>query len=230
MNNLNVALSLLIILLVLQGFWLSFFNLVYRWLIDGDFLIQTFAVGLGVFGGMWANKKLQEWETIKTTLGALEIVDAELQSNIKTIDILKSTIEQRPSLLIRNNLTSDKILELTSDEEAWIGGFSSQLADNWFLNVLPTLSRIDNRKLFERLVNTYRDLVNMRLVINNKILIYETDSFTESQKNEFIRMGDQHFSLLTTNMGIFMEKLKNADDDIVVEERKLLSKIKNRIV
>lgn len=226
MNKLNISLTFLLVLLVLCGFWPNFLNNLLRWLINSNFLIQALAVGVGVFGGMWADKKLHEEETTRVIVGSLEVVDAELQSNIVAVNLIKDTIERRPSLDIRSKLSLDKVLELASDEEEWISGFSSQLADNWFLTVLPTLSRMDNRKLFEQLINIYRDLTNMRLVISNKMLTNDSSSYTDEQKSEFIKMGDQHFSMLTEKLGILSEKLKNTDENLISEEKKLLPKAK----
>lgn len=226
MNKLNVILTFLLIVLVSYGFWPAFLNNFLRWFINRDFLTQVFAVGLGVLGGMWADKKLNEEEAIRTTVGSLEVVNSELQSNIIAIKQLKDTIEQRPSWTIRDKVSLDKVLELQSEEETWIGGFSSQLADKLFVTVLPTLSRIDNRKLFERLINIYRDIANMRIVISNRILTNDTRSYTDEQKKEFIGMGDQHFSMLTNKMGELIQKIQSVDENLISEEKKMLQKAK----
>lgn len=181
-----------------------------------------------MLGGMLADKKLHEEETTRESIGSLEVVDAELQSNIEAVKVIKDAIQQRPSLALRGNFTLDKILELANEEEEWIGGFSGQLSDSSYHTVLSTLSKIDNRKLFERLVNTYRDLRNMRLVLGLRILNNDTSSYTDRQKNEFIKMGDQQFCMLITNLSVFEEKLKNTEKDLIDGEKKLLPKIRTK--
>lgn len=155
MNRLNIALLIIIIILIICGFWPSFLLNLIRWLLRGELFTQILGVGLGVVGGMWADKKLRGYDIARETVGALEILDAELQSNIRAAGLIKEAINKRPSLDIREKLSPDKILEMARGEEKWIGDYSVQLSDRGYYTVLQTISGIGNRKLFEGLVNVY---------------------------------------------------------------------------
>ncbi len=226
LNKLNFGLTILLLVLVIYGFWPNFlFDLINVLKAEG-FIIQVLAVGLGVFGGMWADKRLQKQATIRETVGSLEVIDAELQSNIKATGLIKNAINDRPSFNNRSKLTLDKVLELARDEERWIGKFSKQLVDNGYYTVLSTISRLENRKLFEKLVNSYLDLRNTQLVLGLEIMDDNRGDYSDEQKIDFIKIGDQNFGRLTEHLSVLEEKLKSVDKEVVDEEKKLLLRIK----
>lgn len=197
-------------------------------MINSGFFIQIFAVGIGVFGGMWADKKLQEHDAIRKIIGTLEVIDAEMQSNIKAVMDINDVINTRPSYMDRSKYSSNKIIEMAQNEEKFIIDISKQIVDKGYYEVLTILSTLENRKLFEKIVNTYLKLRNTQLVLGLVVL----DSFTgvtdysNEQKYEAIKMGDQHFYKLSEGLTVLKEHFLTTDKDIIEEEKKLLNRIK----
>lgn len=212
----------------MYGFWPNILTVFLHWFTNGNFFAQAFAVGIGVFGGMWADKKLQEHESIKKTLGALEVIDSELQSNIKAVTDIKDQISSRPSFAGRVNYSSDKVIEMIKDEEQWVGRISKQIIDRGYYAVLPTISTLSNRKLFEKIVNSYLKLRNTRLVLGLAIMDSFTglQAYTDQQKSAVVRMGDKHFNKLSEGLLQLKENFQATDKSVIAEEKRLLNRLK----
>ena len=228
MNKLNAFLSIILIFLVLYWFWPDALNSLFRSFIDKSFLVQVLAVALGVFGGMWADKKLQEHEEFRRIVGALEVIDAELQSNIKASTDIKDAINTRPSYVDRSRYPSNKIIEMAKEEEQWVADISKQIVDKGYYTILSVISTVDNRKLFEKIVNAYLKLRDTQLVLKLAILntFTGTVSYSEEQKKDIIKGADQHFNKLSDGLAKLKENLKDTDKAVIDEEKKLLDRFK----
>lgn len=215
-----VALIIFLIILFWQQIF-SFFS-VPEW---NSFIIQIVAVILGILGGLFVSKYLERDKSQREAAGILEAVDAEIETNKRALEHLTEAINSRPSLANRGLSTEDAILDMILIEKQFIKQMSnSQLKDSSYVVCLPILSKIDNRRLFESIINSYIGLRNVKVALSEdyKSELKNHKTWSHKQKLKFINDLDQSFIKELLAMQRLVDQLENTNTKTRLEVRALL--------
>lgn len=208
----------LVIIDSLSGFfWFSKIDLK----IWTEALIQGGVVGLTILGGWWANKKLENEKMTREIIGSLDAITAEVGYNLIAADLIRECIVRRPTLIDRTKFSStDEILECCKDEEEYIAKYAEQLTDKAYFVVLPTLSKIINRQIFEDIINEYTKLKNLKFVMQLRSMDGPTGS-SEGEKRDILAIADRSFELWVSKLDELKKSLNELDSKVRKEIREL---------
>lgn len=187
-------------------------------------VIDIVAIFLGVLGGFYASRKIEVDKQIRKFIGVLETIDAELLFNIEVAQKLVESTLSRPSLSNRDQLPSDRVYKLLVDEELFTSKLADPLSDDTYIAVVSIINEIDNRKLFQHIVNSYKKTKVVKFVIQLTTLEdYNVVNYSEDQKKEFIRMIDERFNKIVDSLNILIKEFALLREELQTEIRKLIA-------
>jgi len=171
-NKLIILLSLFIVLFLFDPLLPFLLNSSLSGINLQEFMIQIVAVGIGVFGGMQATKHLENQRFNRDLKSTLDAVCAELQFNRHIIDRIKELVGTRPSKTFVYKTLQDKF-DAQKVEEDFISNSSPQITDKAYLAILADICKMPNRALFEKIVNNYYRIMDIKFVLQLKTLPLE---------------------------------------------------------
>lgn len=189
-------------------------------------LIQGTVVALTILGGLWVNRKIENEKLIREIIGGLDAITSEIGYNLIAANLIKGSIQARPSLIKRSKFSSiDELLKYCKDEEEYIARYAGQLTDKAYFVSLPTVFKISNRQLLEDIINEYTKLKNIKFVIQLRSMDGPT-GFSEDEKRDILGINDRSFDLWVSKLDELKESLTDLDNKVRAEIRILKRKIK----
>lgn len=233
MNLLYIKQKVILLLVLLAIYFLIIdfhtSNKIINWAINlnpniwVEALVQGAVVGLTILGGLWVNRRIENEKLTREIIGSLDSITAEVGYDLVAIGLIKECILQRPTLVDRTKFSSvDEILRYCRDEEEYVARYTGQLTDKAYFAVLPTLSKIFNRQLFEDIINEYTKLRNLKFVMQLRSMDGPIGS-SISEKDAILAGEDSTFKLWVTKIEELSESLNELDGKLRLEIRELKS-------